>query len=76
MVCGVPDRSAILFHGGNYAGATDKGFKSHSLGCILVGSYPGMLGKQRAVLASATAFREFKEAVDGDEFELEIREAS
>lgn len=33
-VQGVPNRSAILMHAGNFAGDTSKGFKSDLLGCI------------------------------------------
>jgi len=33
----VQRRAGIRFHSGNFAGASDKGFKTHSLGCPLPG---------------------------------------
>ncbi len=48
----VPGRSGILIHSGNLAGDTDKGFKTDSEGCILLGVNRGILYGQRAVLHS------------------------
>lgn len=48
----VPGRSGILIHSGNLAGDADKGFKTDSEGCILLGANRGILCGQRAVLHS------------------------
>ena len=77
----VPGRSSVLIHAGNFAGDSTLGWKTHSEGCILVGSKRGALqisdGKlQEAVLASRPAHRKFMEAMTGhDEFTLHIWEA-
>ena len=73
-VSGVPGRSGVLIHSGNFAGATDKGFKSHVLGCILLGKYTGRINGQRAVLASKPAVREFEQAMNRQPFILKIVE--
>ena len=70
----VQGRSAILTHAGNWAGDTEKGFKTHSYGCILVGSYVGKLAGQKAVLASRPALRRFFEAMNREDFMLRIME--
>lgn len=66
----VPGRSYILIHSGNYAGA--KPYKSHVLGCILLGKRAGIMDGQRAVLLSRPAVREFMDLMQGKPFELEI----
>jgi hypothetical protein len=38
----VPDRSDVLIHQGNLAGDTEKGVKTHSMGCILPGMKTGL----------------------------------
>jgi len=55
---GVPGRSFILIHNGNFAGDEEKGFKTHSRGCILVGRKFGTLHGQLAVLYSIPALSE------------------
>jgi len=55
----VPGRGAILIHVGNYAGDKAKGYKTDSDGCILLGKSLGYLGRQRAVISSRVAIREF-----------------
>lgn len=67
----VPGRSYILIHSGNYAGA--KPYKSHVLGCILLGKRTGIMAGQRAVLSSRQAVREFMEYMGGKPFTLEIQ---
>ena len=52
-----PGRSYILIHGANYAGNTDKGFKTHLHGCIAPGSRRGVLNGQQAILSSKPALR-------------------
>lgn len=70
----VPGRYGILFHAGNVAGAEDKGYKTHSAGCLLLGSYSGQLWGQRAVLASRKARGRFLEYFNKKPFTLEIKE--
>ena len=78
-VLDVPDRSMILIHCGNVAGDKDKGFKTHSSGCILVGERLGRLevakGKpfQKAVLASRFALTDLLRAVGEKSFRLTIK---
>lgn len=74
---GVPDRSNVLVHSGNFCGDVEKGFKSHVLGCILLGKYTGRMDngngtKQRAVCASRPAVRAFMESLNNEPFELEV----
>lgn len=71
----VPDRSYILIHSGNYAGDTSKGYKSHVMGCILLGKQHGFLGGQVAVLNSRITVRAFMEHLNYEPFRLRIQEA-
>ena len=64
-VTGVDGRTWILIHNGNYAGDKLKGWKTHSMGCLIIGKKFGIIGKQRAVLASRVARREFQAATRG-----------
>ena len=61
LVTGVEDRSHILFHAGNLGGDVDKGFRSHTAGCLLPGLRRGWMKagerRQDAVLGSRTATR-------------------
>jgi len=70
----VPDRTYILIHSGNFAGDVSKGFKSHVMGCILLGKKRGFLGGQVAVLNSRITVREFMETMDYEPFTLSIQE--
>jgi len=71
----VPNRSYILIHSGNFAGDKSKGFKTHVMGCILLGTRSGFLGGQVAVLNSRIAVRQFMEYMDYEPFQLRIQEA-
>lgn len=71
LLLDVPGRSNILIHRGNYFGDKHQGWQTHSQGCLIVGSKYGILGKQRAVLASAVAFAHLKTILPVD-FTLEI----
>lgn len=71
----VPDRSYILIHSGNFAGDTSKGYKSHVMGCILLGQTAGYLGGQVAVLNSRVTVRRFMEDMNYEPFKLRIMEA-
>jgi len=57
----VPERSGILIHNGNLV--------EHSLGCILIGTRPGKMMGQPAVLNSVTAKNKFAQ-LDIDTLEI------
>jgi hypothetical protein len=63
----VPGHYAVLFHAGNV--------EKESLGCVLLGQYPGKLNNQRAILNSGATFKQFM-AILGEleDFILEIIE--
>jgi len=61
----VENHSALLFHSGNV--------EAHSMGCVLLGQYPGKLKGQRAVLNSGVTFKEFMRRLENvKEFDLSI----
>lgn len=68
----VKDRSYILMHAGNYAGDIAKGWKTHSMGCLLLGRKVGILKRQRVVLNSRTTLIEFMDLMNNQEFYLNI----
>ena len=76
LVMDVPERSHILFHGGNLGGDEGLGYHTHTAGCLLPGLRRGRLtvkGRvQAAVLSSRTAFRHLMEWAGGEPFELEV----
>lgn len=74
-VTGVPGRSHILIHSGNYAGDVDKGYKSHVQGCILLAKRTGQLAGQRGVLVSRPAVSEFMRRMAYQPFILEVKNA-
>lgn len=71
-VTGVPGRSAILFHSGNFAGDRFKGYKSDVDGCILPGSGRGLLQGQMAVTGSLQAMDRLRTYLGKKEFELRV----
>jgi hypothetical protein len=74
-ITGVPGRSGVRIHAGNFAGDRFKGYASHSLGCPLLGHRAGLIGNQRAVLASRSAVAQFEKLMAGRPFILEIKNA-
>ena len=72
-VRGVPDRTAILGHNGVWAGDKEKGFKTHSYGCILLGRKYGTYKKQKAIFISRLTVRDLMEHMRGESFTLEVR---
>ena len=70
----VPNRTYILIHSGNYAGDKSKGFKSHVMGCILLGKKRGYLAGQRAVLNSRITVRAFMRDMEYQKFKLHVQE--
>ncbi len=76
LVTQVPGRSHILFHAGNLGGDTDRGWHTHTMGCLLPGLRRGRIDvsgrRQAAVLASRTAQRLLMDWVADRPFALEI----
>lgn len=78
-VTNVKDRTWILIHSGNYAAnkektnpLTNKKYKTHVAGCILVGSKHGILYNQRAILNSRITLRRFMKFMNNETFKLTI----
>ena len=80
LVTHVPGRSHILFHAGNLGGDTERGWHTHTQGCLLPGLRRGRMTvrgqRQAAVLASRTAFRHLMDWARDEPFELEINPPS
>jgi len=74
IIQNVSNREYILTHWGNVAGDVRRGFKSHSEGCIIVGTYHGKLKGQDAVLASRVKFNKFMTYMNREEGKLSIKE--
>ena len=76
LVTQVPGRSHILFHAGNLGGDTERGWHTHTSGCLLPGLQRGRMTvggrRQRAVIASRTAMRRLMDWAAGRPFTLEI----
>ncbi len=76
LVTQVPGRSHILFHAGNLGGDVERGWHTHTSGCLLPGLRQGRMTvdgrRQRAVLASRTAFRRLMDWAGDRPFALEI----
>ena len=76
LVTQVPGRSHILFHAGNLGGDVERGWHTHTRGCLLPGLLRGRMAaggrRQAAVLASRTALRRLMDWAAGRSFELEI----
>ena len=65
-VTGVPSRAGIRIHGGN--------FPRQFLGCIGLGLTTGVVKGERGVFSSQLAVRKFNEALNGEDFTLEIKQ--
>lgn len=70
----VPGRTGILKHAGTFAGDKSKGYRSHVLGCILLGHSIGLLQKQAAIFQSRRATREYIEHMRREPVLLTIQE--
>lgn len=68
----VNGRSWILIHSGNYGGDSRKGYKTHTMGCILLGKKKGWLGGQRAVLNSRITINRFYKLMGNEPFKLNV----
>jgi hypothetical protein len=72
-VTGVVGRSLILMHPGNWGGDVSKGYRSHVLGCVLLGLYRGTREGQLAVMVSRPAVTRLEREMQGRPFTLEVR---
>lgn len=72
-VTNVEGRTWILNHSGNFAGDTQKGLKSHTMGCLLHGQKLGILAGQKAVLNSRVKIQELERLTNLEPFKLTIR---
>ena len=61
-ITGVPGRTAILIHPGN--------FESHTTGCVLVGLSAGIMTNRVAVMQSKQAMIELRKLIGEQEFTL------
>lgn len=69
----VPGRKDILIHSGNFAGDTEKGFKSDVQGCILLGDLMGLIKNQKAILKSRITLSDFMFHMNEKPFKLIIK---
>lgn len=65
MVLNVPNRTGIFIHSANFPAQVE--------GCIFLGKTTGMMDGQRGVFVSFPAIREFNEALNKEDFQLEIK---
>lgn len=70
----VPGRGGVLVHWGNWAGDKEQGFRSDSLGCILIGTKRGSLAGQPAILQSRIAKAAFDAELNYEPSTIEIVE--
>lgn len=71
-LAGVPGRSEILIHHGNFCGDRAKGKQSDVRGCILVGVQHGTIHGQRAVIQSRVALSRLHAFCKGAALEIEV----
>jgi hypothetical protein len=72
---GVPGRSHILIHAGNYCGDREAGWMSDVKGCIILGRKVGFFGSpQKMVNGSRATLRDFVEEMGKAPFELTIED--
>jgi len=71
----VPDRSGVLIHKGNWAGATDHDYRTDSHGCALTATRFGILAGQIAGLASRGAMTHLHEITGRRDFRLRVQNA-
>lgn len=69
----VEGRSFILVHWGNFAGDVNKGWKTHSAGCLLLGQKRGYVGSQKALLNSRVTISLFMRTIGTEPFKLMIQ---
>lgn len=69
---GVPNRSEVLIHVGNWCGDKQLGKKSDVHGCIILGKGKAMLMNQPAVTDSKAAIAEFHAEMKQEPFKLYV----
>lgn len=69
---GTAPRSEILIHVGNWAGDADKGYRSDSNGCILLGCERGIINGQMGITQSRAALQALADHFVLQDFELVI----
>lgn len=69
----VEGRGGIRIHSGNYAGDVEKGYRSDSKGCPLLGNKLGIMHGQVAVLQSRFARVDFEQMLEKKPFNLIVR---
>jgi hypothetical protein len=69
----VDKRAGIRVHSANFMGANDRGMKWQLNGCIALGQKLGWMDGQKALLLSKPAIRAFETFMDGQTFQLEVR---
>ena len=72
LISAVPERSGIFIHGGNYAGDTAKGYKTHVQGCILLGQDWDLVGDQFGITNSKPSVTAFEKFLNWENFQLTI----
>lgn len=72
LITGVPNRSFILVHPGNFGGDVFKGYRTHTKGCILVGTRRGILEDQEVILASKSAVKKLFKELEEKDFVLKV----
>jgi hypothetical protein len=72
---GVHGRAGILIHSSNLMGDVSLGYRAQLLGCISLGERLGVMERQRCLLLSRPAVREFEDFMGRKSFTLEIRDA-
>lgn len=69
----IAERGGFRMHSGNFAGDRDKGMRTDSLGCPLLGYQMGIMHGQRATLISRPAVNDFVTFMERKPFALEIQ---
>ncbi|MDH5573263.1 MAG: DUF5675 family protein [Gammaproteobacteria bacterium] len=70
----VPERTGVLKHAGTFAGDKSKGYRSHVLGCLLLGYSIGTLENQQAIFQTRRCVREYIEHFQRNPIKLIIQE--
>ena len=68
----VPDRGGILIHNGTWAGDVRKGYRTHTLGCMIIGSKIGRYKNQLAIFNSRYTLRRFMNVMKKKPFILNV----
>jgi hypothetical protein len=72
-ITSVPGRSSVLIHTGNWGGDVTKGYRSHVLGCVVLGLEHGRREGQLAVMVSRPAVTRLEREMRREPFTLEVR---